>query len=428
MTPTETRNFRLGVINGALFTLAETLMDPTLVMVAFVSALTSSPLLIGLIVPLRNTGWFLPQLYVSTFLQSWPYKKPLYSAMAVIRTLAWGGVAISVALVREPAALLALVIGLFAVNAFAAGFAGLVFMSVVAKTIPPRRRTGFFAWRLTTGGILAIGAGFVVRVVLAQDSHLVFPRNFLLLFGAAFVFSVAGLLAYNRTDEPPDTEVPPGTTLRSQLRKARRVLATDLTYQAFLKMRMALMLAGVATPFFVVWARLRFGVPPEWVGIYLATVTAASLVSNPLFGHFSHRASNHKLMAAAALAGLLMVTLVLALAVAGVFQPISPTVAGLWLIPVFILSGIREAGIGVTASSLLLDLAPSARRPLYVGFTHSVLGLILLATTAGGVVVALSGHFTLFLLALLANLLALWYARGVLRTVHKSTLTRTSVH
>jgi len=121
VTPTETRNFRLGVINGALFTLAETLMDPTLVMVAFVSALTSSPLLIGLIVPLRNTGWFLPQLYVSTFLQSWPYKKPLYSAMAVIRTLAWGGVAISVALVREPAALLALVIGLFAVNAFAAG-------------------------------------------------------------------------------------------------------------------------------------------------------------------------------------------------------------------------------------------------------------------------------------------------------------------
>lgn len=72
MTPTETRNFRLGVINGALFTLAETLMDPTLVMVAFVSALTSSPLLIGLIVPLRNTGWFLPQLYVSTFLESVP--------------------------------------------------------------------------------------------------------------------------------------------------------------------------------------------------------------------------------------------------------------------------------------------------------------------------------------------------------------------
>ncbi|MBI4769785.1 MAG: hypothetical protein HY784_05050 [Chloroflexi bacterium] len=411
MTPTQSRNFRLGVLNGALFNLAEALMDPTLVLVAFVSALTSSPVLIGLIVPLRNAGWFLPQLYVSTFLQGWQYKKPLYAGMAVVRALAWGGLAVSMALVRNSTALLALFIGLFAINSLASGFAGLSFMSVVAKTIPADRRTDFFAWRLTGGGALAIGAGFVVRAMLAADAPLSFPQNYLLLFALAFAFSVGGLLAYNRTEEPPDVEVPPGATFRSQLRRARRVLATDLTYQAFLKMRMALMLAGVATPFFVVWARESFGLPPSWVGVYLAIVTAAGLLANLLFSRLSRRVSNQALFNLAALAGLVMALLVLALAALGLLRPLSARLGGLWLAPVFVLSGVREAGIGVTANSLLLDLAPAWRRPLYVGLTHTVLGLILLATAAGGLVVALSGPVALFVMALLANVLALWYAR-----------------
>ncbi len=421
MTPTEVRNFRLGVTNGALFTLAETLMDPTLVMVAFVSTLTSSPFLIGLIVPLRNAGWFLPQLYVSTFLQGWAYKKPLYTVMAVIRTLAWGGLAVSVALVRDPTALLVLVIGLFGVNALAAGFAGLSFMSVVAKTIPSWRRAEFFAWRLTSGGLLAVGAGFVVRAALREDFPLAFPRNFLALFASAWVFSIFGLLAYNLTKEPPDTEVPAGATLWEQLRRARQVLSSDRTYQAFLKLRMAMMLAGVATPFFVVWARDTFALSAEWIGVYLSVVTASSLIANPLFGYLSRRASNHKLMAVAALAGLLMVGLVLALPAANSAGGLDPRWVGPWLIPVFFLSGIREAGLGVTASSLLLDLAPSTRRPLYVGLTHSVLGLVLLATTTGGLVVEVAGYFTLFWLALAANLLALWFARQVLKEARNQT-------
>jgi hypothetical protein len=40
-TFTPRRNFRLGVINGLLFTLAETLLDPTLALAAYVSQLIS---------------------------------------------------------------------------------------------------------------------------------------------------------------------------------------------------------------------------------------------------------------------------------------------------------------------------------------------------------------------------------------------------
>jgi len=48
------RSFALGVFNGAVFRLAEALIDPPLVLTWFVSQLTTSNLLTGLVAPLGN--------------------------------------------------------------------------------------------------------------------------------------------------------------------------------------------------------------------------------------------------------------------------------------------------------------------------------------------------------------------------------------
>jgi len=54
------RNFILGVINGVFFIFSEALIDPTLVLSTFVNTITNSPLLVGLVVPLRDGYWALP--------------------------------------------------------------------------------------------------------------------------------------------------------------------------------------------------------------------------------------------------------------------------------------------------------------------------------------------------------------------------------
>ena len=64
------RNFRLGVVNGVLYILSETLLDPTLVLIAYLSMITDSPILLGMLLPLRDGAWALPQLWVSCFLPS----------------------------------------------------------------------------------------------------------------------------------------------------------------------------------------------------------------------------------------------------------------------------------------------------------------------------------------------------------------------
>jgi hypothetical protein len=89
------RNFILGVLNGAEWQLSEVLIDASLVLTWFVSLLTNSNFIIGLIGPIRNGGWFLPQLLVSGYLLRQKRKLPLYRKVGIVRSAALGLLAAS---------------------------------------------------------------------------------------------------------------------------------------------------------------------------------------------------------------------------------------------------------------------------------------------------------------------------------------------
>ena len=171
------KNFWLGVLNGTFYITGETIMEPTLVLASFVSRLTDSPLWVGMIVPLRDGSWFLPQLWVSSFLQSEPRKLPYYRQMALVRALPWLAMTIVVLTVRDPLWTLIFFFICFSITAVAAGLSGLPFLEVVGKTIPPERRGEFFALRLATGGLAGVGASFFVRWMLDEKNIYMFPAN-----------------------------------------------------------------------------------------------------------------------------------------------------------------------------------------------------------------------------------------------------------
>ncbi len=407
---TGARNFVLGVLNGLFFTLAETLIDPTLVLVAFVSRLTDSPILIGLVAPLRDGGWFLPQVWLSGYVQSLPHKLGLYRRTALLRAGAWAAMAAAVFVIRDPGWLLAAFFGTFGLYALASGAGGLAFMEVVGKTIPPNRRAVFFAWRLFLGGLAALGAAGVVRGLLDQQLGLEFPENFGWLFGLGLPFAVAGLWTFSAIAEPPDPVVQPRATVWSQVRRGWAILRGDAAYRRFLAWRACLMVAGAAVPFFAVYVQTRLGGSLAMVGAYLATYTVTSLAANVVFGRFAARLGNRGILRAATLAGLLMSATVAALLVTAWWQPLAPAVAAAWLLPAYALAGVRESGLGVSTQPLLLEIAPVEARSLYLGFTNSLLGLALLSTGLSGVVVATFGFAALLGVALVANALALWVA------------------
>ena len=249
-----------------------------------------------------------------------------------------------------------------------------------------------------------------MRWLLAQPAGLVFPRNFGVLFGLGTVALGLAMFMLQRTREPPDSETPPSVSILHQFRRAMRLVRGDANYGRFLTMRGALLVGGSASPFFAVFAQRQLGAPPEMVGGYLAVVSGVALVSNMLYGRYSVRLGNRRMMVLATALGLVMSTLVLGFVLLAGPLAIRGMSAALCLLPIYALLSAREAGIGVAGYILLMDIAPPAERSIYMGFTNSILGIILLSTALSGVVVEQWGFIALVAVTLAAYILAMWAA------------------
>src|SRR5690606_41968356 len=62
---------------------------PDLVLTAFAAHLTSNPFILGLITPLQNATWSLPQIWSIGWLRRNRYALPLYHWSAVLRMIRW---------------------------------------------------------------------------------------------------------------------------------------------------------------------------------------------------------------------------------------------------------------------------------------------------------------------------------------------------
>jgi MFS family permease len=72
--------------------------------------------------------------------------------------------------------------------------------------------------------------------------------------------------------------------------------------------------------------------------------------------------------------------------------------------------GAFQSGTSVGGMGLLLDLAPTRDRALYVGLANSVLGVALLSTSVGGLLVDWLSYRGVFLLATGCYAVGLWTA------------------
>ncbi len=404
---TDRRNFRLGVLNGILYLVGDALVDATLVLVAFLSYLTQSPILLGMVVPIRDGAWALPQLWVSTFLQNYPRKLRLYQMMSYVSMLAWFLLVLSIFLIKDHTWLLAAFFIAYTAFNFTGGIRGLPFLEVISKIIPSRRRGEFFAWRFGVAGIISVGCSALVRWLINPDGPLPFPYNFGVLATFSLVLISIGLLLFCNVEEPPDIQVQPRTSFIKQFQHANQFIHSDANFQRFIIMQSMVMIAGVATPFFAVFVQQEFGVSKAMVGIYLGVTIAANVISNIVFGSLSSRIGNRILMMIAISTGLVMTGIVLFLAVAGNPLHLTAQVAAYWLIPVFILSGMRTTGVGIAANSLLLDIAPAHSRSLYLGYSQTIMGVVLLIGGLSGWLVKQGGLVTLLIVTFLAHFLAL---------------------
>jgi len=393
-------NLVFGTANGALARLFSSLTDPALILTWFVSQLGAPPVVIGLLLPISNGGWFLPQLLILRRVRRMPRKLPLYVAASWVRGSLWVALTALVFLLRDrnPPLLLAGFLLLFTAFCFACGIAGLPFMDVVGKAVPANRRGFFFAWRDFTGGLLALGGSALAHYLLDERHGLPFPLNFGWLFALAGAAALACYASFAQLVEPEEPVEDGLAGASVDWRAVLGLLRRDRNFACFVVGRAMVISIGVAAPFYSVFARQRLGAPTAMAGTYLGAYVFALVASTLLWGRLSDRHGNRRL---------LLVASALHLAAPALTLLLGARLSYTAFTVVFLLLGAATAGTDIGCVSLTLDLAPGPERALYLGVINTALGVVSFALMAGGLIVQRWGLEAIVVFSLTCALAAL---------------------
>ncbi|GGM06313.1 MFS transporter [Deinococcus aerophilus] len=397
------RNGQLGILNGWGVFVGDGFLNVTVVVAGFASKLGAPNWVIGLLPAIAGGGWMLPQLLVAARVRSLPYKLPVYRSAALVRTLTYlAMVLIAAFLANQPALCLTLFILAMLLNSLASGVAGLPFLEVISKTVSPERRPRFFGTRNLYGGLLAFGAGLIVRWILGSD--LEFPLNYALIFAlgtAAFTF---GYWIFGRVTEPPD---PPQEAqgYRAEFRAIPETLR-DPHFRAFLSVRLLLAGASMSDPFFAVYALRVLDFPPAILGAFVMALTGAAPLSNIVWQRVAERKGSRRIIR-----------------YASVFYGLAPLYAALvgvlglgkWAyLGVFMLTSVAAQGFNLGHTNHLLNIAPPTARSRYIGTLNTLVGAALFTPVLGGLIADRFGYYPVFAISLILCAAA-WWKCGELR-------------
>ena len=398
------RAYIFGIANGILFMMGVAFIEPLTVLPALVSRLTNSEILIGAISTIGMSGWFLPQIFAANYLQSEPFKRPLYIFAAVFRALGLVSVMLLLLLLAPGSPSVAVIAFFCAYTCYslAGGLSGPAFLDIVAKTVPQDRLGAFFGHRHFWGGLAAVASGALVRGILGSDV-LAFPADYMLLFAGALLCFAPGWVLFAMIREPPGRVAESPLPLVRFLMSAPGAVRRHREFRLLLTSRMLSGAVGLALPFFIIYARRILAVPEATIGTYVSLQMTGSVVLVPLWVHLNDKRGPRALLVAVSM--LYLATVGTALIAS--FYPHAPSFGRLAFLAVFFPLTAIGSGSFMGYTNYLFGIAPEEQRTLYIGIQNTLFAVTAFLPLLGGAIVAATSFSWLFGVATLLSAAAL---------------------
>lgn len=398
VTRTERRNFQLGVWNGILYNLGQYFISRSTVIPMFLSTLTTSSALIGIVSQFDSIGWYLPQLFFSTFMVHRPQKMPLYWLSTAIRTVMFFGMAALALANPSPEWLLTLFILAYGIYHLSAGMGGVVFMELLAKAIPAQKRARFLGIRMSAGALAAatLGAG-TITALLAIDR---FPTNFGYVFLVGAVIATLGLVLMAVMREPRTRSVPAKRSVREQLRISRQILRNDDQFRKYLISRLIMNSWMIGLPFIILFGRHQLGFDLKDTGIFIAAECLGLIVSNYFWEKLELRVGPRTVLAASCIVGMAMPVILLGFK----YLSLPPYLFAV----VFSLTAAWDAAVTIGGMGYLIEMTNDHDRSTYVGIFNSAMALPCFLTAGAGFLLDALGYEVLYALVFTIAAISLW--------------------
>lgn len=375
------QNFLYLLVSYFFTKLGDAVASPKTTLAWLTTAVGAPGFVLGMLVPIRESGSLIPQLFIGGVIRRLAIRKWVWVAGSVAQAASIVGIGF-VAFRLQGAEAGWAILGLITLFSLARGFCSVAAKDVLGKTIPKKVRGQLNGWSASAAGGVTITLGVVLMTPALKlgDTNLIGT----LLVAAGLLWVVAATVYSLVIEYRGETDG--GRSVVEALAKLN-LLYTDKPFRRFVITRALLMCSALSAPFYVALAQGSRGSAAAVLGSFVAAAGLASLLSAPAWGRFADQ-SSRKVMVAAA-----MLTSGTGLVTFGVVRLLPELARTAWFLPLayFTLS-IAHSGVRVGRKTYVVNLATGNRRTDYVAISNTAIGVLLLLVGSVGTLTPVIGN------------------------------------
>lgn len=384
-------NFTVMGLEMSLFSFAISFASVYGIMPLFVHHLAASNVAIGLISAIRSAGFLIPPIFVARIIERRRHKKPFVIGLTTMERLPYLVLAVTTPLlaVTHPGVMLWVFFAMIAVSSLFGGIATPAWMDLIARMMPADWRGRFFGTAAALGGLLSVAGGAGAAELLHRFS---WPNGFALCFACTFAVLVVSfvLLGVGREPSPAMPESPRARS-DGYWRRLPTIVRNDRNFARYLAAMALLNLATMATSFYTVDAERSFHLSDAGAGVYAIVLLAASTLGNVIWGYLGDHQGHKRVVEGAAICTALAALLAI--------MARDPHWGLIGYGGVFLLIGLGSSGFQLASLTYIIDVAPDAERPTYIGIaTVAQAPFGVGAPLLGGAIADHAGYATVFAL------------------------------
>ncbi|MCE8051664.1 MFS transporter [Halomonas daqingensis] len=361
------RNFFLHLFAALGNKLADELSSARLVLPWLLGVIGAPLWMVGLLVPIREAGALLPQLFVAGFIRLKPQRKWAWVVGGCLQAVAALALAL-LALFGQGGLGGGLVLITLVALSLARGLSSIATKDVLGKTIAKQRRGNLLGWSGSVAGAVTLAAGGVLMLFDDRPGELALAA---LLGVAALGWTVNALCAARIAEVPGAVEG--GENAWSSIKLGLRLLREDRNFLHFNLSRALLLASALALPYVALLGQQQSGAELGGLGLLIVVSGLAGMVASPVWGKRSDASSRSVLRdtglgaAACCLLG------------AGIAWLPGEWTAQVWPYAlVYALLVIVHAGVRLGRKTYLVDMAGQDKRALYVALSNTLTGVLML--------------------------------------------------
>ena len=368
----EKRNGRLLILTQIVSKLGDLLCNPKTVLTWLMGVVGAPPGLTSLLVPIRESGSMLPQLFISGFVKRVPRRKWVFAAGGIGQAVSIITMGASALLLKGEVAGWAIVLSLV-IFSLARCLSSIASKEVLGKTITKGRRGRISGVAGSVSGLIGMGGALLVLLGLNQEVGKA-TYGWFLIGGAGFYFIASFVMTLVREEASKEED----DQLSGDLKARLGLVWSDRVLRRFVIVRTLLLGSALASPYLVVLSQQQGFDLRSLAGFVLAGGLASAL-SSFLWGRLSDQSSRMAMMVGGVIAagiGLIGAW------VGGAGLELANQI---WIWPLlFFLISVGYSGVRIGRKTYVVDISGDEKRIDYVSASNTLIALMLIALGAVG--------------------------------------------